>query len=155
MTLARFPRPDIDDERFSCSEATADAVTVAYLRDELALWLRRSTGMDEVKLCDTLLAVNEAMANAAEFAYVDGCAGTLDLEAVRDVARRTVTVTVSDQGHWRGTNPLNRERSRGRGIQLMRTLADSVIIDTSGMGTSVCMRFDDGPTGGAVEVGIS
>ncbi|MEI6251550.1 MAG: hypothetical protein WCP30_01960 [Mycobacteriaceae bacterium] len=30
-----------------------------------------------------------------------------------------------------------------RGIPLMRTLADSVTIDTSGLGTSVRLRFDD------------
>jgi anti-sigma regulatory factor (Ser/Thr protein kinase) len=40
-----------------------------------------------------------------------------------------------------------RERSRGRGIPLMRTLADSVIIDTSGLGINVCLRFDDVRTG--------
>ena len=90
-----------------------------------------------------VLAVNEALANAAEFAYVEGGDGTVDLAAARDVARRSLTVTVSDRGHWRETNPLNRQRCRGRGIPLMRTLADSVIIDTSGLGTSVCMRFDN------------
>lgn len=90
-----------------------------------------------------ILAVNEALANSAEFAYVAGGDGTVDLEAVRDPGRRTLTVTVSDRGRWRETNPLDRQRRRGRGIPLMRTLADSVIIDTSGLGTSVCMRFDD------------
>jgi anti-sigma regulatory factor (Ser/Thr protein kinase) len=114
---------------------------VGVLRDEFARWLRRGTGLDETRLCDVVLAVNEALANVAEFAYVDGGAGTVDLEAVRDIRRSTMTVTVSDQGHWRETNPLHRQRCRGRGIPLMRALADSVIIDTSGLGTSVCLRF--------------
>lgn len=110
--------------------------------------------MDETRLCDIVLAVNEALANAAEFAYAGGAAGTVDLEAVRDPRRRTLTVTVSDQGHWRETNPLHRQRSRGRGIPLMRTLADSVIIDTSGLGTSVCLRFDDAVVGSRVTAGV-
>ena len=55
-------------------------------------------------------------------------------------------MTVSDQGHWCETRAMRRERSRGRGIPLMRTLAYSVIIDTSGLGTNVCLRFDDVPT---------
>ena len=142
MTPANFPEPDTGGDRFSCNDATADALTVAQLRDEFARWLRRGAGMDETRMCDTVLAVNEALANAAEFAYVDNVAGTVDLDAVRDIRRGTITVTVSDQGHWRETNSLHRLRSRGRGIALMRTLADSVIIDTSGLGTSVRLRFD-------------
>ena len=141
MTPAIFPEPDIGGDRFSCNDATADALSVAQLRDEFAR-------------CDTVLAVNEALANAAEFAYDDGRAGLLNLEAVRDVRRGTITVTVSDQGHWRETNSLHLMRSRGRGISLMRTLADSVIIDTSGLGTSVRLRFDAAtartPTAGGV-----
>ena len=120
MTPAIFPEPDIGGDRFSCNDATADALSVAQLRDEFARWLRRGAGMDETRMCDTVLAVNEALANAAEFAYDDGRAGLLNLEAVRDVRRGTITVTVSDQGHWRETNSLHLMRSRGRGISLMR-----------------------------------
>lgn len=80
-----------------------------------------------------LLAVNEALANTAEFAYVDGSDGTVDVVAVQDPRRNALTVIVSDRGRWRETNPLNGQRRRGRGIPLMRTLADSVVIDTSGL----------------------
>lgn len=146
--------PETDDSRFIRHDLSADAPTVSGLREELSVWLRRGPGMDETRLCDVLLAVNEALANAAEFAYADGGAGTMDVEAVRDAGRGTITVTVSDQGHWRETNPLNRQRSRGRGIPLMRTLADSVIIDTSGLGTSVCLRFDDVLSDRPLEVGV-
>ena len=131
------------DERFACNDAAADATSVAGVRDAFTRWLRRGTGLDETRLCDVVLAVNEALANSAEFAYVDGDEGTVDLDAVWDPARRTLTVTVSDRGSWRETNPLNRQRRRGRGIPLMRTLAEPVIIDTSGRGTRVCMRFDE------------
>lgn len=151
---ASYPCPDADKDRFFCSDAAADPPTVARLRDELSRWLRRSGGLDETRLCDVVLAVNEALANAAEFAYADGGSGTVDLEAVRDTGRRAVSVTVSDHGHWREVNPLYRQRSRGRGIPLMRTLADSVVIDTSGLGTSVCLRFDDVLAGQCVAVGV-
>jgi anti-sigma regulatory factor (Ser/Thr protein kinase) len=153
---AGFPCPEADDARFCCNDVPADPATVALLREEFSRWLRRrGGGMDETRLCDVVLAVNEALANAAEFAYLDGRAGTLDLEAVRDIRRRTTTVTVSDRGHWRESNPLDRQRCRGRGITLMRRLADSVIIDTSGLGTSVCLRFDEVIVGQRERVGVS
>lgn len=143
MSAVSFPCLEADEDRFACTDASADPVTVAQIRDEFAQWLRSGPGIDETQACDVVLAVNEALANTAEFAYVDGGDGTVDFEATRDLPRRSLTVTVSDRGCWRETNPLNRQRCRGRGIPLMRTLADSVIIDTSGLGTSVCLRFDD------------
>lgn len=152
MSAASFPCPDAD--RFTCHDAAADAGCVAWVRDEFGRWLRRSSGLDETRLCDVILAVNEALANTAEFAYADGGEGTFDLEAVHDSGRRVLTVTISDRGRWRETNPLNRQRCRGRGIPLMRTLADSVIIDTSGLGTSVCLRFDDVAADLPAQVGV-
>ncbi len=150
---ANFPGPD-SDLQFTCDDAVADPAAAAKIRAVFARWLRRETGLDETRLCDVILAVNEALANAAEFAYVDGGEGTVHLEAVRDPIRRTLTVTVSDRGRWRETNPLKRQRRRGRGIPLMRTLADSLTIGTSALGTSVCIRFDDVRTGVPVEVGV-
>lgn len=135
--------PDSNADRFTCTDAPADAFVVAWVRDEFARWLRRTTPFGETRLCDVLLAVNEALANAAEFAYGDSLPGTVSVVAIRDHRRRDLTVTVSDLGRWRETNPLHRQRTRGRGIPLMRSLADSVVIDTSGRGTSVCLRFDD------------
>jgi anti-sigma regulatory factor (Ser/Thr protein kinase) len=131
----------------------AAASTVSGLRAEFAEWLRPGPAMDDTRLCDVVLAVNEALANAAEFAYAEGESGTLDVEAVRDVGRRTITVTVSDRGRWRETDLLHRHPSRGRGIPLMRTLADSMIISTSGLGTSVCLRFDEVRSEGPLPAG--
>lgn len=153
MSAAIFPGTEAD-MRFTCNDAAAVPACVAWIRDGFTRWLRRGIGLDETRMCDVILAVNEALANTAEFAYVDGGEGTVDLEAVRDPARRTLTVRVSDRGSWRETNPLDRQRTRGRGIPLMRTLADSVIIDTSGLGTSVCMRFDDIQARPPVEAGV-
>ena len=144
MTPMNPPYSDAETPRFVRNDATADALTVSGLRDEFSRWLRRSADIDETRLCDVVLAVNEALANVAEFAYLDrDVLGTVDLEAVYDPRRAALTVTVGDQGHWRDSDPLRNARNRGRGIPLMRTLADAVVIDTSALGTSVCLRFDN------------
>ncbi|MDG5485186.1 ATP-binding protein, partial [Mycolicibacterium gadium] len=46
----------------------ADALTVARMRRELSQWLRAHLTLDPDRLNDVLLAVNEALTNAAEFA---------------------------------------------------------------------------------------
>ncbi len=68
--------------------------------------------------------------------------GTIDVEAVQDRAAATLTVTITDQGCWREPDPAKQGRARGHGIPLMRALADNVTIDTSALGTTVCLRFD-------------
>lgn len=143
MTSPCLPRPITDTERFTCRDAVADGLTAAMIREEFARWLRRNTSFEQTRIHDVVLAVNEALANAAEFAYRRGPAGTVGITAVRDHGRGTLTVTITDQGLWREVDPLRRRRSRGRGIPLMRTLADGVVIDTTAPGTRVCLRFDD------------
>lgn len=130
--------------RFYRFQASADAVTVTRVREEFVRWLRRDVDPDEAKLCDVTLAVNEALANVAEFAYLDcGGVGTFDMEAVHHPDRAELNVEIRDRGHWRATDPLLNARNRGRGIALMRILADAVGIDTSSLGTNVCLRFDN------------
>lgn len=132
---------------FSCRQVPADGSTAAWVREEFGRWLRRSAKLGESRWCDVVLAVNEALANSAEFAYLHdppvqaGRAGTVDVEAV--LRESVLDVTIADQGRWRPSDPACRQRSRGRGIPLMRTLADEVDIDTSPTGTRVRLRFDD------------
>ncbi|MGV1006891.1 MAG: ATP-binding protein [Candidatus Nanopelagicales bacterium] len=126
---------------FVCHDRPADAWTAALVREDFARWLRWRVSADEAKLCDVVLAVNEALANAAEYAYLGTAGGTCDLEAVYDVAAGALTVSVRDQGRWCEPDPNHHQRHRGRGIPLMRKLADALVIDTSALGTSVCMRF--------------
>lgn len=140
-----------DPTRFSRYQVLANGSSAALLREEFGRWLRRRADLDETSLCDVVLAVNEALANAAEFAYLqhDEC-GTVDLEAVLDDAM--LAVTIADRGRWRPSDPAVQQRCRGRGIPLMRTLADDVAIGTSALGTTVRLRFDDVRTSRAADI---
>lgn len=128
--------------RFRCRTVAADGPTVARVREEFGRWLRRCTDVGESRLCDVILAVNEALANAAEFAYPHSQPGAIDLEGVVDDAG--LIVSVADDGSWRSANLTPQQRRcRGRGIPLMRLLADGVAIDARISGTSVRLRFND------------
>jgi serine/threonine-protein kinase RsbW len=143
MTTPSYPYPD-DGERFADNGVAADARNAGRVRDEFAGWLRARLDLDDVRFSDIVLAVNEALANAAEFAYLQQRGmGTIDVEAVQDRAAATLTVTITDQGCWREPDPAKQGRVRGRGLPLMRTLADDLTIDTSALGTTVCLRFDN------------
>jgi serine/threonine-protein kinase RsbW len=124
-------------------DAVADPESAARIRREFSDWLRQYFALDETKVSDVVLAVNEAMANAAEYAYVAvGRPGTMHVQAHYDWTAATLTVTVSDQGVWRSTDPGTTERRRGRGIPLMRALADRAIVDSSPAGTRVCLEWN-------------
>ena len=94
-----------------------------------------------------VLAVNEALANTAEFAYVGmPGAGMVAVAAVYDDDTDTLAVTVTDAGRWRraeaasSTVPVQHS-PRGRGLRLMRALADETQIDTSERGTQVSLTW--------------
>lgn len=137
---------DIDDRsRFVRRRVTADARSAARTRAEFGMWLDRHFRLGAERSNDLLLAVNEALANAAEFAYVDAARrGSVDLNATYDDAADTLVVTVSDRGRWRQKLPEPatvppRPQIRGRGIPLMRALADRVTIDRTLRGTHVTL----------------
>ena len=52
-------------------------------------------------------------------------------------------IDVSDHGAWRHTDPATRSNTRGRGIPLMRALADHATISPLPTGTQVRLQFDD------------
>lgn len=126
------------------SNGDADALTVAQMRHELSRWLREQFALDSVRLNDILLAVNEALTNSAEFAYVDAEQGTMTMQ-VRYAADGDLCVTITDHGRWRDVAPEDRCTTRGRGLQLMRALADDVDITRASSGTTVRLRFADCP----------
>jgi anti-sigma regulatory factor (Ser/Thr protein kinase) len=127
---------------------TADARTVGRFRNELSRWLRARVALDPVRHNDVLLAVNEALTNVAEFAYGDGC-GAVTMKIRHCATDSTLTVDVFDHGAWRPTDPANRSNTRGRGIPLMRALADSATISALATGTKVRLQFNDCPPIGA------
>jgi anti-sigma regulatory factor (Ser/Thr protein kinase) len=133
-------RPDDTANRTFIRSATADAEAVARFRHELSQWLRSHFMLDPVRLNDVLLAVNEALTNSAEFAYT-GEPGTMTMCAHYHGADGTLTVEVSDHGTWRHTDPETRSNTRGRGIPLMRALADHTTISPLPTGTHVHMQF--------------
>ncbi|MCV7090167.1 ATP-binding protein [Mycobacterium interjectum] len=141
---------DIDDRtRFVRRRVAADARSAARIRAEFKKWLERHFRLGAERSNDLLLAVNEALANAAEFAYVDAPRhGTMDLSAAYDDVADTLAVTVNDRGRWRRKLPEpaavpRRPQVRGRGIPLMRALADRVTIDRTPRGTHVTLVWTD------------
>lgn len=137
---------NIDDRfRFVRARVVADARSAARTRAEFAAWLERYFSLDDDRFSDLLLAVNEAIANAAEFAYVDAAErGTLDVRAAYDANADTLAVTVDDRGRWRQKVPVQRQQQRrGRGIPLMEVLADDVVIEPTPQGTRVTLTWND------------
>lgn len=129
--------------RFANTNVLADAASAAQMRQDFSMWLRRHFTLDPTKASDVLLAVNEALANAAEFAYsaVDQ-PGAMHLLADYDRGSAVLTVTVSDEGAWRIAGSEHKSISRGRGIPLMRALADRATIDSTASGTRVCLEWN-------------
>ena len=102
-----------------------------------------SFALDPTTISDVVLAVNEALANAAEFAYAKADhRGAMHLLADYDTASSTLTVTVTDEGAWRIANGENKKISRGRGIPLMQALADRATIDSTPAGTRVRLEWN-------------
>lgn len=135
---------NVDDQsRFVRTRVAADARSAARTRAEFGVWLERYFSLDDDRFSDLLLAVNEAIANAAEFAYVDAAErGTVDVRAAYDRDSDTLAVTVDDRGRWRQKVPVQRrQQMRGRGIPLMETLADEVVIDRTPQGTRVTLTW--------------
>lgn len=139
-----MPTADVANaERFARLGVVADARTAGQIRDEFARWLREHFDLDPVRTSDLVLAINEALANCAEFAYVGHPRrGTMDLLAAHDPSSGTITVVIADRGSWR--NPDSpRALSRGRGIPLMEALADRAEIDATDSGTHVRLEWSN------------
>lgn len=136
-----------DRSRFRRNVA-ADATGAAQIRVDFEGWLQRHFALSEERLNDLVLAVNEALANAAEFAYVDEPgSGSVQLCAEYDAKSNVLTVAIEDQGRWRPAASVSdndmASRLRGRGIPLMHALADKATIETTTGGTHVTLVWRD------------
>ena len=128
--------------RFAPTNVLADAACAAQMRQEFSVWLRRYFALDPTKISDMVLAVNEALANAAEFAYSTASQpGAMNLLANYDSGTAVLSVTVTDAGAWRIADSEKKSISRGRGIPLMRALADRATIDSTPAGTRVRLEW--------------
>lgn len=137
---------NIDDRsRFVRTRVAADARSAARTRTEFGVWLERHFTLGAERFSDLLLAVNEAIANATEFAYADAPQnGTVDVSAAYDGDSDTLAVKVNDRGRWRHSIAAQRQHDlRGRGIPLMQALADDVTIDRTPRGTHVTLTWTD------------
>ena len=106
------------------------------LRHALASFMKAAQ-VDEDTIDDIVTAVGEALANAIEHAYDDGRDGRIELY-VRLAEPGLAEVQVCDEGTF-----IQREDRQGRGfgLRIVRSIARSVSIDTSG-GTTVHMLFN-------------
>jgi anti-sigma regulatory factor (Ser/Thr protein kinase) len=114
----------------------ADARQLVVLRTALRRWLTER-GVAPGTAYDVLLACGEAAANAIEHAY--GPSGGVILVGAKR-APDGIVVTVNDSGRWRSPHVAQ----KGRGILMMRQLADSVLISPSRHGTSVELHWSLG-----------
>ncbi len=122
---------------------TAAPEVAAQIRREFSDWLSTHFTLDSTKASDVVLAVNEALANAAEFAYVDAPApGVMHLRAEYNGDDAVLTVTVTDEGVWRIAETDHKNPARGRGIPLMRALTDRAVIESNHAGTEVRLQWD-------------
>lgn len=117
--------------------SAADAANAARIRHRLRDWLTDQRLPREL-IADILLAVNEAVSNVVDHAYRDHPQpGPVDLSMRRAGAH--LVATVADRGTWRP--PPVDPGFRGRGLQLLRALAQQVCIDTHSGGTEVTATF--------------
>ncbi|MCV7360903.1 ATP-binding protein [Mycolicibacterium neworleansense] len=116
---------------------------VAQLRFEFSDWLCRNFALAPQKASDIVLAVHEALANAAEFAYITNAQhGVMHLRADYNQPE-TLTVTIADEGRWRIRDPATeQDPTRGRGISLMRALADRAVVESAPSGTQVRLQWN-------------
>ncbi|MEU4673415.1 ATP-binding protein [Amycolatopsis sp. NPDC023774] len=110
---------------------------VALMRYALADWIR-AHGLTGDLAHDVELATYEALINTANHAYPAGVVGTVELHAHHQ--HDLIRITVTDHGRWEppAADP---GRLRGRGLNLIRALADHTILAPTDVGTTVTMTW--------------
>jgi anti-sigma regulatory factor (Ser/Thr protein kinase) len=122
----------------------ADPVAPSVARTQVRRWLTALAWPTGHQFDVILLAVSEAVSNAAEHAYRDRAPGMIEISGTVEIApsgERGVALTVRDHGHWRP--PPRDEDGQRRGIPLMRACMESVTIGPPAddrAGTQVVLR---------------
>lgn len=119
----------------------ADPAQLTVIRHELAGWLA-PLSLTEDETADVVLAVDEAAANAVRHAYGPEESGAVELtlwtEPGADDGPATLCIEVVDHGHWQP--PVEQATEGGRGIPIMSTMSESVLIHYDERGSRVLLR---------------
>ena len=127
LSLRNLPVPD----HFS-AEFPAEPESLAPIRSLLRRWLSHA-GANELEIAEIITACGEAATNAIEHA------GTGKGTGFAVSGRRQgdeIGIEIRDHGSWRR----ERRDDHGRGLDLMRTLMDSVAVEPGPDGTRVSLR---------------
>ena len=127
LTLTNLPVP----ERFAV-EFPSEPESLAPIRSMLRRWLSHA-GADDMEIAEITTACGEAATNAIEHA---GTANGARFEVSGRREGADVEIAVRDHGTWRDS----REDDQGRGLELMRTLMDTVAVEPGAGGTVVSLR---------------
>ncbi|WP_433304442.1 SpoIIE family protein phosphatase [Actinoplanes sp. CA-030573] len=122
--------------------------SLAAVRAAVGHWLT-ALGVPRPEAVAVQHAVGEAAANAIEHAYRGDPSGELTVTGALDGQGR-LRLTVTDQGRWRPAPAYPGDR--GRGLTMMRALADDVEVSTGDPGTRVTLTHR---VRRPVEVGIA
>lgn len=115
--------------------ATGDQL--APIRRALADWAR-AIGAAEDLIEEIVLATDEAMSNVISHAYPDR-PGEFELRAESRPESGRIEITLRDQGRWQP--PAQPDIRHGRGLPLIRALAEQASIEPSSVGTTVRMSW--------------
>jgi PAS domain S-box-containing protein len=127
LTLRNLPVP----ERFNIG-FPAEPESLAPIRSMLRRWLSHA-GADEVEIAEITTACGEAATNAIEHAGT-GNGAHFEVSGRREGPE--IELAVRDHGSWRS----ERDDDQGRGLDLMRTLMDTVAVEPGEEGTTVSLR---------------
>jgi anti-sigma regulatory factor (Ser/Thr protein kinase) len=122
------------------AEFPAEPESLAPMRSMLRRWLSHA-GAGEQEIAEITTACGEAATNAIEHAGTSG-GSPFEVSGRREGAE--VEVAVRDRGTWRDERP----GDHGRGLDLMRTLMDTVAVQPTPEGTTVSLRRRLGGNGG-------
>ncbi len=130
MTVTNLPRTQPLELRFA---AVPDQL--GRVRGAVRSWLAKCA-IDESRIADLLLAVDEACTNAVEHGH-RGDGGPVSVTGRVEGDRLHIVVT--DHGRWKPQDAEPDQR-RGRGMAIIRAIVPDVEIRTGDTGTVVEMR---------------
>ncbi len=148
MWISSAHRPADPDGGLALS-VTATPEAAFRFRQHFAQWLDAAVSVDAERRSDIVLAVYEAVANAAEHAYAAGTQssstqpsgtrpGAIEVRA-RLTREESLEVTVTDGGRWK--SDASSSPYRGRGLALISALSDASDVTSGPDGTSVTLRW--------------